>query len=45
MFTPVNQVLIPHLNTPEDKEPINNINDFNDGGLGVKVLRQYGEGR
>ncbi len=44
VFTPVNQVLTHHLNTPEGNEPINNIQDSEDEEQGVKVLRRFGEG-
>lgn len=43
VFTPVKEVLIPHLNTPVDKEPVNNINKSDDDRTGVKVFSLFGE--
>lgn len=41
VFTPVKEVLIPHLNTPEDKEPVNNIHNSENEKTGVKVFSHY----
>ena len=41
VFNGVYQVLTPHLNTSQDNEPVNNIQDLNDDDAGVKVLTPF----
>lgn len=44
VFTGVNQVLTPELNTSKDNEPVKNISDSHEIDGGVKVLTQFEEG-
>jgi hypothetical protein len=44
VFTPVKEVLTLHLNTPEDKEPIENIHKSDDEEQPVKVSTLFQEG-
>ena len=44
MFTPVKEVLTPHLNTSQDKKPVNNIRNLDNEEQGVKVLTPFEEG-